>query len=199
MEYFRTAAPLALAARILVALGWVPFFISLIVRKPPSGQPETRREPMSKLGIGLQGVGFFLVWILQRHIPTRDLALGPVEIFSDVVAPIVSLSAIALGLSAVRTLGKQWSYTARLVEGHKLVTEGPYSIVRHPIYTGMLGKLVATNLAFGHPIGLPIAGTVFVIGTSIRVRYEEKLLKEGFGAEFDAYSRKVPAFIPFFR
>ncbi len=63
----------------------------------------------------------------------------------------------------------------------------------------MLGKLVATNFAFGHPIGLPLAGTFFVIGTVIRVRSEEKLLHEAFGREYEEYARRVPAFIPFAR
>jgi len=99
--------------------------------------------------------------------------------------------------AAIRTLGKQWSLAARVVEGHKLVTEGPYSIVRNPIYTGMFGMLLATGLAVSHWIGVAFAIVVFAIGTFIRVRSEERLLREMFGPEFEAYARKVPAVIPF--
>jgi protein-S-isoprenylcysteine O-methyltransferase Ste14 len=42
-------------------------------------------------------------------------------------------------ISAVRALEKEWSVTARLVEDHKLATHGPYRLVRHPIYTGIMG------------------------------------------------------------
>jgi len=99
--------------------------------------------------------------------------------------------------ASIRTLGEQWSLAARVVEGHKLVTKGPYSIVRNPIYTGMFGMLLATGLAVSHWIGLMIAIVIFAIGTFIRVRSEERLLREMFGPEFEAYARKVPAVIPF--
>jgi protein-S-isoprenylcysteine O-methyltransferase Ste14 len=190
-------APLALVSRLLVAAGWAGFFIFFFARGDPARGAETRRAPASQIGIILQGVGFALVWLLQRHPPAAGEPLALSEIVRDVLAPIVSAASAWLGLSAVSTLGRQWSYTARLVQDHKLVTAGPYRLVRHPIYTAMLGKLLATSFAFGHWIGLPIAGSVFLIGTMIRVRSEEQLLREAFGPEFDAYARRVPALIPF--
>src|SRR5262249_50775826 len=122
--------------------------------------------------------------------------LGSAEIALDLLAPILSLVSGLLAGWAVRTLDRQWSYTARLVEDHQLVTRGPYGIVRHPIYTAMLGKLIATNFAFGHWLGLLIAVPVFVIGTLVRIRSEEKLLREAFGSQYEDYASRVPAFIP---
>ena len=61
----------------------------------------------------------------------------------------------------------------------------------------MLGMLLATGLAVSHWIGLASAMVVFGIGTFIRVRSEEKLLREVFGHEFDEYKRSVPAVIPY--
>ncbi len=75
------------------------------------------------------------------------------------------------------------------MEGHKLVTDGPYRRARNPIYAGMLGMLVATGQAVSHWLGLAAALVMFGIGTAIRVRSEEKLLRGAFGAEFDAYAR----------
>jgi protein-S-isoprenylcysteine O-methyltransferase Ste14 len=96
----------------------------------------------------------------------------------------------------VRALGKQWSLTARVTEGHRLVIEGPYRIVRNPIYTGMLGMLLATGFAFSRWPALVVGVVVFITGTMIRVRSEEKLLRETFGEEFEAYAKRVPALIP---
>jgi protein-S-isoprenylcysteine O-methyltransferase Ste14 len=73
---------------------------------------------------------------------------------------------------------------------------GPYAWVRHPIYTAMLGKLLASNFAFGHWLGLAIAGPIFVIGTLIRIGAEEKLLRAAFGGQYEAYAKRVPAFVP---
>lgn len=119
-----------------------------------------------------------------------------VEIALAVFTVAVAAASVWLVSSAVRTLGKQWAYAARLVEGHELITEGPYRFVRNPIYTGMLGMLVATGLALQHWIQLAVGIVLFAIGTVIRVRSEEKLLRAAFGKEFDDYARRVPAVLP---
>ena len=98
--------------------------------------------------------------------------------------------------AAVRTLGKQWTYQARVVEGHELITQGPYSLVRNPIYLGMFGMLLATGLAVGRWPVLLVGDRVFLVGIEIRIRTEEKLLREAFGEKFDEYARRVSAFIP---
>ncbi|MBI3448850.1 MAG: isoprenylcysteine carboxylmethyltransferase family protein [Acidobacteria bacterium] len=184
---------------MLVCIGWAAFFAVFVLCRRPSRAGETKREPASRFGIYLQMAAFCVIWMMQRPIPLAGTALGPFEITLDLFAPIVSIASVLFGLSAVRTLGRQWSYTARLVEDHRLVEEGAYSVVRHPIYTAMLGKLLAVAASFGHPAGLAIAGPIFLAGTMIRVRSEEKLLKGQFGAGFDAYARRVPAFIPFLK
>ena len=194
--HLETYAKLPLVSRILVAAAWAGFF-AFFFKKQPSPESETKRDPASIAGIVLQMAGFALVWIIQRPLPQAGLRLGRGEILLDVLAPMLSVVSAGLGLSAVRTLGRQWSYAARLVEGHKLVTDGPYRLVRHPIYTAMLGMLLAANFAYGHWLGLLVAGTIFVIGTLIRVRSEEKLLRDAFGAEFEDYARRARAFIPF--
>ena len=99
-------------------------------------------------------------------------------------------------MAAVKTLGKEWSITARLLEGHQLATRGPYRVVRHPIYTGMFGMLLATGLTISYWFTLIFAVALFFIGTIIRVRSEEKLLREQFGVQFDAYAERVPALLP---
>jgi protein-S-isoprenylcysteine O-methyltransferase Ste14 len=113
-----------------------------------------------------------------------------------VLAVLAAIGSVWLITAAVKILGKEWSLTARLVEGHKLATSGPYAYVRHPIYTGMLGMLVATGLAYSHWLTLLAAVVVFFIGTIIRMRSEEKLLREAFGEQFENYAHRVPAIVP---
>ena len=139
-----------------------------------------------------------MAWGSQR---ARFSPIIPVKAPGQIVLFVIILAlAIASPLFAFRarqTLGKEWSVTARLVEGHRLVTQGPYRVVRNPIYTGMFGMLLATGLAISHWIGLVVAIIVFATGTMIRVRNEEKLLRDAFGTEFDDYARRVPAVVPF--
>lgn len=98
--------------------------------------------------------------------------------------------------AAARRLGKQWALAARLVEGHALIQDGPYRFVKNPIYTGMFGMLLATGLVMTQWIPLLVASLLFIAGTYIRIRSEERLLRKAFGTEFEQYARKVPALIP---
>ena len=115
----------------------------------------------------------------------------------SLLTTILAIGSVWFCTVAIRTLGTQWSLAARVLEGHKLVTQGPYSVVRNPIYTGMLGMLLATGLAVSQLVGLVLAIGRYAIGTFIRVRSEEKLLRQTFGPEFDAYAHEVPAVIPY--
>jgi len=183
----------------VVMLSWFTFaavFLAFLSQKPASA-PDRKRESTSIAGIALQGVGYALVWAVHRPSFTPIVPLGkPFEIAMAIVTMLLAAGSVWFISTAVRTLGKQWSLAARVLEGHNLITTGPYSVVRNPIYTGMFGMLLATGLAISHWVGLLIAVIVFAIGTVVRVRGEEKLLREAFGAEFEAYASKVPAIVP---
>jgi protein-S-isoprenylcysteine O-methyltransferase Ste14 len=120
----------------------------------------------------------------------------PAEVAVAVVTVLISAASVWLCGAAVRTLGKQWTYRARVIEGHELITTGPYSLVRNPIYLGMFGMLLAQGLAVGRWPVLLVAMAIFLVGTVIRIRTEEHLLREAFGLTFDGYARRVPAFLP---
>ena len=85
---------------------------------------------------------------------------------------------------------------ARVIEGHELIRQGPYAVVRNPIYLAMLVLLIAMGLAVSHWQALVIAAAVFWVGTAIRIRTEENLLRANFDAQFEEYARAVPAFLP---
>jgi protein-S-isoprenylcysteine O-methyltransferase Ste14 len=169
----------------------------LRARRPK--RQETKRDRTAMVGLFLQTVGYFAVWIspLQR---TQFSAIVPMPQFVEVVLAVltVALAAASVWLvnAASRRLGKQWALAARLVEGHDLITDGPYRWMRNPIYTGMFGLLLATGLAMSRWTTLLVAALVFAIGTVIRIRREERLLRQAFGASFDEYARKVPALVP---
>jgi hypothetical protein len=98
------------------------------------------------------------------------------------------------GVGMVVRSGRENAWQA--VKDHELITQGPYSLVRNPIYLGMFGMLLATGLAVGRLPVLLAAIVVFLIGIEIRIRTEENLLREAFGEKFDEYARRVPALIP---
>ncbi len=185
---------------VLVMVCWFVFAGVFIFRKKPPAPPDEKRERGSLVGVALQGISYGIVWGVRRASFTPIVSGNGlrqlVSIAASVLAILAAIGSVWLITTAVKTLGKEWSLTARLVEGHKLATSVLYAYVRHPIYTGMLGMLVATGLAYSHWIALLAAVVIFFIGTIIRVRSEEKLLREAFGEQFENYARRVPAIIP---
>jgi protein-S-isoprenylcysteine O-methyltransferase Ste14 len=178
---------------------WCAFALVFVVRKKPPKGPAAKRATASLWGIAMLGVSYALVWSLRRDALPAYITIPRAAIVAgDVLAMALAVACTWLTLESVRTLGKQWSIEARLVEGHRLIVAGPYSHMRHPIYTAMLGMLVATGLVVSVWWGLLGALALGAVGTAIRVQAEEKLLREEFGEDFLAYRRYVPALIPRF-
>jgi protein-S-isoprenylcysteine O-methyltransferase Ste14 len=189
--------PSARATYSILILLWLAFAAIFVLRKRPPKARESRRDRISLLGILLQFCGYTIVWC--QLLNTRYLEVlpsAPVQLALGILTVALGIGSLWLVAAAIRTLGKQWAVTARLIEGHRLVTEGPYSLVRNPIYTGMLGMLLATGVALRHWVELILGTVLFAIGLGIRVRSEEKLLRSAFGQEFEEYARHVPAVLP---
>lgn len=187
----------AVAALVVVALSWLGFGGILLVGKKVASRTETKRDVRSHLGFLLQCGAYGIC--LAFHCDY----FSPLIANSRVGDVILSLSIIALAVvsewfcfDAARQLGKQWALVARVIDGHELVQQGPYSLVRNPIYLAMLGNLLATGLALSRWQALIAAIAVFAAGTAIRIRSEEKLLRESFGGKFEDYAHRVPAFFP---
>ena len=185
-----------LQAAVLIA--WVLPAPTFLRGSAKSEKTATKRDALSRVGILIQGIAFALSW------------MGPWWVFSPgspMMNPAIALVAVFLAfggaylvIRSVRTLGREWSLTARIVEGHRLVTSGPYAFVRNPIYTGMWGLQLATCLAFsswwlGYKM-VAITAVIYYAGTALRVSREERLLRAEFGEAFDAYAQRVPPLLP---
>jgi protein-S-isoprenylcysteine O-methyltransferase Ste14 len=194
---------IGLTALALVLIAWVIFGLTFVLRRIINKSHSKGEEagatygPESKWGIALQSVAFALIWLTPRKnwwsLPPSQTG----EIAVAVVAVVLAYSSALFSLRAVQTLGKQWTYQARVLKDHDLITQGPYSIVRNPIYLGMFGMILSTSLVFSHWRLAAVAIVLFLVGNQIRIRSEEKLLRETFGTKFDDYAARVPAFIPF--
>jgi protein-S-isoprenylcysteine O-methyltransferase Ste14 len=166
-------------------------------RRKAKPQGPRRRAPLSILGIVLQGVACALVGNVRRW-PTQPLWPMPLtaEIALAALTAALAVLSMWLCLAAVVTLGKQWTYVAQVAEGHQLVTRGPYALVRHPIYAGMTGLVIASALVVTQWWAVPIAAALQLGGTWIRVGQEERLLRAEHGDAFEAYAARVPAILP---
>ena len=101
----------------------------------------------------------------------------------------------ALRLWPVVVLGNRFSGLVAIQPGHQLVTNGIYSVIRHPSYLGMLMNSLGWSLAFRSGVGVLLVA--FLLWPLIaRMNAEEKLLREQFGDEYDAYRARTSRLIP---
>jgi protein-S-isoprenylcysteine O-methyltransferase Ste14 len=172
--------------------------IGFALRPWRRGLAEKRRDPRTIFGFFIEAGGYALVFFVRRGFPNAFLFFGPaVEWVFAVIAALLGTGSVWLALAAINVLGKHWSPAARIIEGHELVTEGPYRIVRHPIYAAMLGLIVATGLVISRPWALGVGIVLYLVGTTSRIRIEERLLVQHFGRQYEDYKSKVHALIPF--
>jgi protein-S-isoprenylcysteine O-methyltransferase Ste14 len=119
-----------------------------------------------------------------------------VSVVLDFLSIFIALFSVGIIVLAIRTLGKQWNVGAILVEGHTLITSGPYRVIRHPIYLGMVGLMVSAGISTSIWECVLLAIVFAVPGVILQIKAEEQLLKSQFGREYESYQRKVSAFIP---
>jgi protein-S-isoprenylcysteine O-methyltransferase Ste14 len=129
-----------------------------------------------------------LPWLNERFLP-----LGVLCFWSGAA---VTAGGLLFSVWARRHLGRNWSQSVTVKEGHELITSGPYALVRHPIYTGLLLAFVGCAVARGEWRGLLAVVLVFD-ALWRKLRLEEKWMGEQFGESYAAYCREVAALVPY--
>jgi protein-S-isoprenylcysteine O-methyltransferase Ste14 len=176
----------------ILAVGTIAWFAPFLFYYARGSHGPLTLDRSARWGMLLECVAYSLLW--QGHFWLRNTPLWQLVLsaFLFVIATVTSWTASI-------ALGRYLRVDAALDTRHELIRTGPYRFVRNPIYTSMLCVLLATALLIA-PLWLALAAlAVFLIGTSIRIRAEEKLLSDRFGASFDAYRKSVSRLIPFVR
>jgi protein-S-isoprenylcysteine O-methyltransferase Ste14 len=176
-------------AYALIAVGVLVWFYPF-VRAHRATTPASVVNSRSRWGVLLQFLAFTLLW--QGHFWARSLPL-----WRAAIAAILFILAAVLSWSSSRALAGQLRVDAALGAEHRLVRSGPYAVVRNPIYSSMLLVLCATAIIVTGWKLFAAALVLFIVGTEIRVRTEERLLASRFGEEFESYKRDVSAYLPF--
>jgi len=176
---------------------WLGYFVywwamSKDVKATERSEPDSSRLARLVLVIGAVA----LLWLPSTPVPLinhRFLPLSPACFWIG-----VAITAIGLLFSvwARRYLGSNWSQAVTLKKDHELITSGPYALLRHPIYTGLLLGIVGCAVARGEWRGLLAVALVFFTLWQ-KLKLEEKWMRAQFGESYEAYCQRVPALVPF--
>jgi protein-S-isoprenylcysteine O-methyltransferase Ste14 len=163
-------------------------------------KPVRRREPWASrlLTVALTipvalltaAPGQWLPWLSARFLPDTMIV--------DWAGLLMVTAGLALAVWARTHLGRNWSGTVTVKEDHELVRSGPYAIVRHPIYTGLLLAMLGTAIILGEWRGLS-ALCFLSAAFLLKLRREERFMAESFPETYPGYRARVPALVPLLR
>lgn len=108
------------------------------------------------------------------------------------VADVVAIAGLAYSVWGLAYLRRSFSI---IPEARRLVTGGPYSLSRHPVYLGEVVTAIGVNLATAGWLGA-LAIAYFVTCELLRIRFEERVLARAFPEHYPAYARRVPRYFP---
>jgi protein-S-isoprenylcysteine O-methyltransferase Ste14 len=171
----------------LVSWGAAAVWASKPAARPPRGDERfywlLTLAGAVLLSLNFRTSGWEIVWITQGWI---DWVL-------------FAVAAVGLGFTwwARIHLGTLWSGRVTRKADHRIVDTGPYGIVRHPIYSGILLAIWATVMLRPGVLGIA-GGVVLTASFVVKLRLEERFLKQELGAAaYEGYQRRVPMLVPF--
>ena len=137
-----------------------------------------------------------LLWLPSVPLPLLNRRFLPLSAMYFWIGACITAVGLLFSVWARRYLGSNWSQEVTVKQGHELMTSGPYALVRHPIYTGLLLAFLGSAVARGEWRGLLAVALVFGMLWS-KLRLEEKWMGAQFGESYEAYSRRVSALVPY--
>ena len=141
-------------------------------------------------------VALVLLGFPRVKLSVLDHRFLPISIWWFWIGAAVTAAGLLFSVWARHYLGRNWSRAVTIKKDHELIISGPYSLVRHPIYTGLLVGLLGSALALGEWRGLAAVGLVFM-ALFRKLRLEEQWLRVHFGESYENYSRRVRALVPY--
>lgn len=188
LETLRWAA-LAAVIPLLVAYADTPF--------RTFGQKFLSQRGAERLVLFSIELNLLLLWALTKLLLMRDAALvssGP-ERAVAAVGVVLAWAGSAFAIWARVALGRWFSGTFGVKQGHALVTTGPYGIVRHPMYSGCVVLGVGLALAWNSAVTLGFT-LLYVLPFWMHTMIEEQMFGAHFGEAWAQYKARVPRLVP---
>ena len=194
MDAVTSSPDIALAA--VWTVWWLSWFAAAAWRDRAVSRPPRRKQIAYRL---LAVAGVLLLFGPYRHEFRREIVLWTTPTVVSWMLVAVAGLGFAFTWWARLHLGRLWSNDVGRKADHRIIDTGPYSIVRHPIYTGISLASFAPAAMRGTVAGW-LGAAVMTLGWYVKASLEEAFLREQLGAEaYAEYAQRVPMLVPFGR
>ncbi len=179
----------------IIRISWAAFLLTWVLTARGIKKDAVRSSGWVRWA-GIRMLAVVAVILSLRYPLFHRLLLS--DISAIVVAgDVLTVAGVAVAVWARLALGSNWSPVPSIKHGHELATAGPYRLVRHPIYAGMLFGLIGSALADRAAVVWPTVLVAIAIVIAYRIRIEERLMRQQFPNEYPDYEKRTRAIIPF--
>ncbi|MGD0648987.1 MAG: isoprenylcysteine carboxylmethyltransferase family protein [Acidobacteriaceae bacterium] len=176
---------------------WIIFFLYWRIRALNT-KTNQRIEPLASRILRIILCLIAVALLLTTRIPLAWLyhQLWPTGLWPFWMGAAITIAGLLFAVWARQYLGRNWSSSVTIKQGHELITTGPYAVVRHPIYTGILTGFLGMAIAISQVRGF-ITLTLFFLAFWLKFRREENFMRSQFGDVYATYAHHTAALVPY--
>ncbi|HEY4904986.1 MAG TPA: isoprenylcysteine carboxylmethyltransferase family protein [Candidatus Sulfotelmatobacter sp.] len=176
---------------------WIVFVLYWQI-KAADTKTTRRLEPAASriLRVLIFLIAISLLSIPRVPLPWLYVHLWPSGYWPFWLGAAITVAGLLFAVWARVHLGRNWSRSVTIKQGHELITTGPYAVVRHPIYTGILTGFLGMAIAISQVRGFIVFALVFLVFW-FKFRMEEEWMRSQFGETYATYARQTAALVPF--
>ena len=176
---------------------WVAFLVYWRIKAAHTKATQRLEPAASRI---LRTLAFLIVIVLlsttRIPLPWLYRELWPSGLWSFWIGAAVTVTGLLFAVWARQHLASNWSSEVTIKQGHELITTGPYALVRHPIYTGILAGFLGTAIALSQVRGVISFVLIFVMLWA-KLRREEEWMRSQFGKTYATYAHQTAALVPY--
>lgn len=177
---------------------WIAFLVYWRIKAAGTKTNQRRESAASGIVRALTFVVVIALLSIPRIplLPWLNRQLWPPGLWPFWIGAAVTVGGLLFAVWARRHLGSNWSSEVSIKQGHELITTGPYSRVRHPIYTGILTGFLGTAIALSEVRGF-IGFVLIFLALWPKLRMEEEWMRSQFGETYATYAHRTAALVPY--
>src|SRR5215471_3875793 len=177
----------------IIGISWFAMFLVWVVTGINlKDTARSRSEGSSRIAVYIVWAGWWLLFTRGFRIDPLSRQVLERSTSTAYVGLAITETGLAFAILARLYIGKNWSALIQVKEGHELIQSGPYAVVRHPIYSGLMFATLGTAIAYGELSGF-LGFVMVVVAWGYKSRLEEEAMKEQFGAQYKQYRSHVKA------
>ncbi len=176
---------------------WIAFMLYWQI-KAANTKTTQRLEPAASriLRVFIFLIAIVLLSVTRIPVHWLYLQLWPGGLLPFWLGAGVTIAGLLFAVWAREHLGRNWSRSVTIKQGHELINTGPYAVVRHPIYTGILAGFLGMAIAISQVRGF-LAFVLIFVALWLKLRMEEQWMRAQFGGAYATYARQTAALVPY--